>query len=103
MIKTKIMVTLVSCFIFLLSACDKGTSPKKGSVDAPAATPPVSAPIVSKAAPAPATSRFVKIGDILDAWSALYKQNEKVINKYEGDSGVGVCIRCAVRHAQSPK
>ena len=43
-------------------------------------------PAETAAAPAPerGSKGFQKIGDYLDAWTALYNQNEAVINGYEG-------------------
>lgn len=43
-------------------------------------------PAETAAAPAPEAGKkgFQKIGDFMDAWSALYNQNEAVINGYEG-------------------
>jgi hypothetical protein len=68
------------CISLLFTACSGGKSPQTPSGDSTSASQPVD----STAAPAPAKSGFQKIGDIADAWNDLYKNNEAVINKYEG-------------------
>ena len=43
-----------------------------------------SRPAESAKPPAPAATGFQKIGDVADAWGALYNQNEKAINSWDG-------------------
>lgn len=71
-----IAVLFVSTWI---SACGGGSS------QAPAGEAAAAKP-AETAAPAPEAGKkgFQKIGDFLDAWSALYDQNEAAINGYEG-------------------
>jgi hypothetical protein len=64
----------------LFTACSGGKSPQKAGSDSASASQPVD----SRSAVAPAQAGFEKIGDMADAWNELYKQNEAVINGYEG-------------------
>jgi hypothetical protein len=59
------------------TACGGGETP----AGEPAAA---SQPAAGATAAAPAKAGLQKIGDMLEAWNELYKQNEAVINGYEG-------------------
>lgn len=77
--------SLLLCAALLFSACGGGKSPQKPAGEsASASTTSASQTTDRTAAPAPAKTGFQKIGDMSDAWSELYKQNEAVINRYEG-------------------
>jgi hypothetical protein len=65
----------------LIMACGAGgTSAQKPAGDSAS----VAQPAESTPAPVAVKTGFRKIGDMLEAWNALYKKNEKVINAYEG-------------------
>lgn len=64
----------------VFAACGGEKSPQPPAGDAAAASQPAG----NIAAPAPEKARLQKIGDMADAWSDLYKQNEAVINRYDG-------------------
>jgi hypothetical protein len=79
--KKRIMVFSVFLSIALLfTACGGGKSPQKPSGDSASASQPAD----SAAVQAPAKAGIEKIGDMADAWNDLYKNNEAVINKYDG-------------------
>jgi hypothetical protein len=84
--KKRIMVFSVFLAVSLLfTACGGGKSPQKPAGDsASASTTSASEPADNPVAAAPAKSGFQKIGDMSDAWSDLYKNNEAVINRYDG-------------------
>jgi hypothetical protein len=79
--KMKVMIPALLIAVFSIVSCGGGSSPKPAG-DSTAAV--ASQPTESAPAPAAAKAGFRKIGDVLDAWSDLYKQNEKVLNGYEG-------------------
>jgi hypothetical protein len=64
-----------------LSFSGCGKSSEKPAADTAVVQPPSAA---VPAAPSSAKAGMQKIGDMADAWSSLYSQNEKVINGYEG-------------------
>ena len=79
--KKRIMVfSTLLCVALLFTACSGGKSPQKSSGDSTSASQPAD----STTAPAMAKSGFEKIDDMADAWNDLYKNNEAVINKYDG-------------------
>ncbi|MCX6557730.1 MAG: hypothetical protein NTW95_09935 [Candidatus Aminicenantes bacterium] len=79
--KNKLMVfSAFLCIALLFSACGGGKSPEEPAGE----QAPASQPAENTAAPAAAKSGLQKIGDMSDAWSDLYKQNEAVINSYDG-------------------
>ncbi len=69
---------LLSVALFFI-ACGKGKSQQAPAEEAASASQPA-----EPAAVAPSKAGLQKIGDMSEAWSALYKQNEKAINDYEG-------------------
>jgi hypothetical protein len=70
------------CVSLVFTACGGGKSPQKPAEDSSSASQP--AATASALEQAPAKSGMQKIGDMADAWNELFKQNEAVINKYEG-------------------
>jgi len=79
--KKKLMVfSVVLCVLLVFTACGGGKTPEKPGADSTS----VSQPAEITAVPATAKSGLRTIGDMSDAWSDLYKQNEAVINKYNG-------------------
>ena len=66
-------------WILVLGACGKSEQ-----TPAPTAANPTSTAAAQTAAPAVAETRLRTISDMANVWNALYKQNEKVINEYEG-------------------
>ncbi len=77
----KTVLSYVSlCLLLCLTACGGGNSPQPAAGTPPSTSEPASA----APAAAPAKSGFHKIGDVLDAWSTLYKDNEAVLNSWEG-------------------
>jgi len=79
--KKRIMVfSVFLCVELLFTACSGGKSPQKPVGDSASASQPAD----RAAAPSAAKSGFQKIGDMSDAWQDLYKQNEAVINNYDG-------------------
>jgi len=76
---------MLAFFVFLsvallFTACGGGKSPEKPAGDSASA----SQPAVRTTAAVPAKSGLQKISDMADAWNNLYKNNEAVINKYDG-------------------
>jgi hypothetical protein len=78
--KTMMVVSAFLCVSLMFTACGGGKAPEKPGADSASA----SLPADSTAAPALAKSGMQKIGDMADAWNDLYKQNEAVINRYDG-------------------
>jgi hypothetical protein len=79
--KKRILVfSVLLSMALLFTACGGGKSPQKPSGDSASASQPAN----STAVQAPAKGGFEKIGDMADAWNDLYKNNEAVINKYDG-------------------
>jgi hypothetical protein len=78
--KMTMVFSAILCVSLLFSACGSGKAPEKPGADSASA----SLPAESTAAPALAKSGMQKIGDMADAWNELYKQNEAVINRYDG-------------------
>lgn len=79
--KKNIMVfSAFLCVALLFTACGGGKAPEKPAGESASASQPAE----STAAAAPAKAGFQKIGDMADAWNELYKQNEAVINRYDG-------------------
>jgi hypothetical protein len=79
--KKRIMVFFLALGVTLVfTACGGGKSPQPPAGDAASASQPAD----NAPAPAPAKSSLQKIGDMAGAWSDLYKQNEAVINSYDG-------------------
>lgn len=77
----KIMVfSALLCVSLLFTACGGGKTPQKPAEDSTSASQPADSPTATAAA----KSGMQKIGDMADAWSSLYSQNEAVINKYDG-------------------
>ncbi len=77
--KTMMVPFAFVCIALLFSACGK-------SQEAPVAagaSRPGDAPTASPAA-TPAATAMNKIGDMANAWTALYNQNEAALNNYEG-------------------
>jgi hypothetical protein len=66
------------CVSLLFTACGGGKSPQNPAENSPSASQP------ADNTSAPVKSGLQKIGDMADAWNELYKQNEAVINKYDG-------------------
>jgi hypothetical protein len=78
--KKRIMAfTVLLSVALVFIACGKGKSQQAPAGEAASASQPV-----KPAAAAQAGTGMVKIGDMQEAWGALYKQNEKAINDYEG-------------------
>ena len=78
--KKRILVfSTLLCVALLFMACGGGKSPEKPAGNSASASQPAD----NTAAPAAEKSGLQKIGDMADAWSALYNQNEAVINKYD--------------------
>jgi hypothetical protein len=76
----RISVLLIASLLIMACGGDKAAQkPASDSTTAAKSQPAESTPV-----PAAAKAGFQKIGDMLNAWSALYKQNEKVLNAYEG-------------------
>jgi len=71
--------TLAMCLALSLIACGGGKSS-----DRPAGTSPATPPAAASTVAAPATTGLQTIADMSNAWTALYNQNEKAINEYEG-------------------
>lgn len=79
--KKGIMVfSVLLCVSLLFTACSGGKAPQTPAEDSASASQPADSP----SAMAAAKSGFEKIGDMADAWNDLYKNNEAVINKYDG-------------------
>ena len=80
------------CFVLLLTACGGSSAPEPAGGESAAEEAEVSGgeapeaePTKEKPSGVPGPkSGFEKINDIADAWNALYSQNEKAINDYEG-------------------
>jgi len=66
----------------LFWACGGDSAPQQPAAGESAATSQAAKPRAQ--APATAVSGLQKISDLSDAWSALYKKNEKAINDYDG-------------------
>jgi hypothetical protein len=80
--KSIIALSVLLCLAFLFCACGKSQpAPAAGSAGA---SEPAAAPAASAPAAAPSRTGMQKIGDMADAWSALFNRNEKVINEYQG-------------------
>jgi hypothetical protein len=80
----KIVVVILLLSVALWSAgCKKGESAGGAPVGASASSAP---PAGGTEAPAAETAKtgMTKVKDMSEAWSALYAQNEKAINDYEG-------------------
>lgn len=76
--KTMMIFIVFACVALLFPACGKSKeAPAAAGSSQPAATP-------TTPATTPAKTDMNKIGDMADAWTALYKQNEAAINSYEG-------------------
>ena len=77
---------MLVCASLALTACGGGDSSQKPAATSAAAAQPAAsaARVADKPAAAPAKAGLQSIGDFFNAWNALYKQNEKVINAYEG-------------------
>jgi len=76
---------MMICVAFIFTACggEKPTPQPAEDVSAP----PQAEPVAEKAVPTPAPTQngnIIKIGDFSELWSQLYKQNEAVINQFEG-------------------
>jgi len=69
---------LGACLVLSLIACGGSKSS-----DQPAGTSPAT-PAADQPASVPATTGLQSIADMSNAWTALYNQNEKAINDYEG-------------------
>lgn len=79
--KKRIMVfSVLLCVSLLFTACSGGKAPQTPAEDSASASQPADSIVT----PAPVKSGFEKIGDMADAWNDLYKNNEAVINKYDG-------------------
>ena len=78
--KMKVWFSALLIVVFSFAACG-GSSPKPAG---DSASTEASQPGEKASAPAAAKDGFRKLGDVLDAWSALFNANEKVINGYEG-------------------
>ena len=78
--KNKLMVFFIFSCLLTFSGCGGGTSSEKPAAEQPAATPSAG----STAAALAVKSGLQKIGDMADAWNDLYKQNEAVLNGYDG-------------------
>lgn len=84
--KKRIMAFIVFlCVVLLFSACGGGKSEQAPAEKAAAAAQPAAA-----ATAAPARTGLQKIADMSDAWNALYKQNEKVLNDFQGMPIIGL-------------
>ncbi len=75
----------MSFFVFLFvalvfTACGGGKSPDKPAGE----SVPAPQPAERAAAPAAVKTGMQNIGDMSEAWQDLYKQNEAVINQYDG-------------------
>jgi hypothetical protein len=75
--------SLLVCVALLFSACGGGKAPQKPAEDSASASQPEKAAAAAPVA-APAGSGLKNISDMSDAWGALYSQNEKIINDYNG-------------------
>ena len=84
--KTTLGLYALVCASLALTACGGGDSSQKPAATATAAAQPAGAAArpADKPAASPAKAGLQSIGDFFNAWNALYKQNEKVINAYEG-------------------
>ncbi len=71
--------TVVVCAALALASCGKARPAEKPAGE----TAPAAQTAESAKAPAPSTKGFQKIGDVSNAWGALYNQNEKAINNYD--------------------
>jgi len=78
--KKMMLFSAILCVLLVFTACGGGKTAEKPGADSAS----VSQPAESTAAPAAVKSGLQKIGDMADAWSDLYKQNEAVINRYDG-------------------
>ena len=78
--KNKLMVFFILSCLVTFSGCGGGKSSEKPAAEQPAATPSAG----STAALPAVKSGLQKIGDMADAWNDLYKQNEAVLNGYDG-------------------
>jgi hypothetical protein len=67
------------CASLAIAACGKARPAEKPAGEAVT----VAQSAESAKAPAPAARGFQKIGDVSDAWRALYSLNEKAINNYD--------------------
>ena len=77
--KMTVVIFLLLCVALMFSACGKGKPEPARSGEAAAA-----APLAPARATMPEGTRILKIGDMANAWSDLYKGNEKAINDYQG-------------------
>ena len=77
---------LSGCLVVAFAACgnsEQTPGAKTSTTSQPAAPPKPATPVVARPE-VPARAGMQKVGDMLDAWTKLYKQNEKTINEYEG-------------------
>jgi predicted MPP superfamily phosphohydrolase len=73
--------SVLVCVALLFCACGKSPQAPAGES---AASQPAESPSASSPATAPAGTGLRNIADMSEAWGALYKQNEKAINDYDG-------------------
>jgi hypothetical protein len=78
--KRIVVFSLLLCAALLHVACGGGNAPQKPAEGAASASQPAAA----AQAAAPASSGLRNIADMSNLWGALYKQNEKAINDYQG-------------------
>lgn len=78
--KMTLKISVILIVLIWITACGGGQSPQKTAADSASASRPAESAAVS----APVKTGFQKLGDVLDAWTALYNKNEAVINAYEG-------------------
>jgi hypothetical protein len=78
--KMTLKISVILIVSLWITACGGGNSPQKTAADSTS----VSRPAESAAVSAPVKTGFQKLGDVLEAWNALYNKNEAVLNAYEG-------------------